>query len=403
MDGHKQVRQEGTRDDQWLARLVALSCFLSNISQLPKLVSLGLTQMLNMPIWIILLGYLFIMRQIRPTLQLVRPLFALLFAIIGIMLCTLVSGNSYFNSSVFTCLLLSLLIYCLGGFCGCNIPEEGLRKILWTYALSAALVAVFIYVEFFSSGFDLSSRVYAYASKNSISQIIFTSITILMFLKPNEGRLLRCGRILILCSEILLIILLRSRATLVGFLFSLIYIVAGKQFDKKLKHVLLAVFAVCFVILLVNQDALDVVFNQILFAGRDITDIDSLSSGRISILRSFPSRIEGHWLTGVGALYFECFPLSVILQFGIIVGSIILGISYLPIAKCVFYYKRDSVYIEIFVIICVAYAINSLFEGLAPIGPGAKCYFMWLLYGLILGQQKRMWLQTKGREDDGEH
>ena len=32
--------------------LVALACFLSNISQLPFLVSAGMTQKLNMPMWL---------------------------------------------------------------------------------------------------------------------------------------------------------------------------------------------------------------------------------------------------------------------------------------------------------------------------------------------------------------
>ena len=126
----------------------------------------------------------------------------------------------------------------------------------------------------------------------------------------------------------------------------------------------------------------NMVVNNIMFAGRDASSLDSLTSGRVSILSEFPMLIDGHWLTGVGALYFECFPVSCILQFGVITGSIIIGISYIPIIKGI-RFDRSDIYTSIFVIVCIGYGINSIFEGLAPIGPGVKCYFMWLLYGIL--------------------
>ena len=43
--------------------LVALACFFSNISQLPFFVSTGMTQKLNMPMWIILLLYIFLKKK----------------------------------------------------------------------------------------------------------------------------------------------------------------------------------------------------------------------------------------------------------------------------------------------------------------------------------------------------
>ena len=106
---------------------------------------------------------------------------------------------------------------------------------------------------------------------------------------------------------------------------------------------------------------------------------------RVSIVSEFPTLIEGHWLTGIGSLYFECFPLSCILQFGIITGSIIIGIAYLPVIKSL-KLDRTNVYSSILVIVCIGYGINSIFEGLAPIGPGVKCYYMWLMYGILFAR-----------------
>lgn len=388
------VGHNACKDDKILERLRMLACFLSNISQLPYFVSSGITRMLNMPVWVLVLGYLVMKGQIQLTHKIARPLYALYVVIAGMLVLSIFWENSYFNSSVFSNLFLSLFIYCLGGFAGRYISEEGLRAILWTYAVSAFLVSVSIYTQFFASGFDLSSRVYAYSSKNSISQIILTSVMILMFLKANERKTFKYIKALIILFEIVIMVLLRSRATIVGFLACLIYIILGKQFNKKLKKFLLLMLFAGIVVVLTNSKISNIVFDQILFAGRDASDIDALTSGRASILKTFPTRIAGHWLTGVGALYFECFPLSVILQFGIVIGPIILGISYLPIISC-FFYKQNQECIEIFTSVCVIYAINSVFEGLAPIGPGAKCYFMWLLYGLILGQQKRIWMQQE--------
>ena len=101
----------------------------------------------------------------------------------------------------------------------------------------------------------------------------------------------------------------------------------------------------------------------------------SVQISEFLLVSEFPALIEGHWLTGIGSLYFECFPLSCILQFGIITGSIIIGIAYLPIIKSL-KFDRTNVYSSILVIVCIGYGINSIFEGLAPIGPGVKCYYI---------------------------
>ena len=134
-----------------------------------------------------------------------------------------------------------------------------------------------------------------------------------------------------------------------------------------------------------NENLFDMFVGNIMFAGRDASSLDSLTSGRVSIVSEFPALIEGHWLTGIGSLYFECFPLSCILQFGIITGSIIIGIAYLPIIKSL-KFDRTNVYSSILVIVCIGYGINSIFEGLAPIGPGVKCYYMWLMYGILFAR-----------------
>lgn len=183
----------------------------------------------------------------------------------------------------------------------------------------------------------------------------------------------------------MLLMLLKSRATIIGFGICLLYIILGKQFNRKMKYFLIMVIMVGVIALLVNDNLFDMFIGNIMFAGRNASNLDSLTSGRVSIITEFPVLIRNHWLTGIGSLYFECFPLSCILQFGIITGTIILGVSYLPLLKCL-QFNRKNIYCSIFILICIGYAINSLFEGLAPIGPGVKCYYMWLMYGILLAR-----------------
>lgn len=370
------------KKNKGLVWLLVLACFLSNISQLPGVVSAGLTQKINMPIWIIFLGYLFLSKNIKVYYRML-PIIALLgMSGIGILVLEFFNGINYYTSSIFNCLLLSIFIYFLGECSGSNLDSEDINKVMLSYVLSTVIVSIAIYLEYFSSGINLSSKVYAYSSKNSISQIIFTAIVILMFTKFENHRLLNSLRLLLIVFQVFLLMLLRSRATIIGFIICLLYIIVGRNFNTKIKYSLCLILGVTAVLLLFNDNFSSIFFNNILFAGRDASNLNSLTSGRLTIVQSFPNKIEGHWLTGTGPTYFECFPLSAILQFGIVVGTMILIISYTPIFKC-FQLRRTSEFGDIFVVICMGYAINSLFEGLAPIGPGVKCYFMWLLFGVL--------------------
>lgn len=368
--------------------LVAVACFLSNISQVPFFVSSGMSQKLSMPMWIILLLYVFWTKQVTVYKNTIKIYYAVGLVFVLIVFLSIITDNSYFTSSVFQCLFLSFFICCLGTFVGKQFTDESLKMICLSYVLSAIIVAISIYIEYFATGFDIASKQYAYASKNSISQIIFTSIVILMFVNFERFKIFNIIKILPIIFEFVLLMLLKSRATIIGFAICLLYIIFGKQFNKKLKY-LLAIFVIVGTLaLFINENLLNMVVNNIILSGRDSSDIDAISSGRVSILSEFPTLIQGNWFTGIGAIYFECFPLSCVLQFGIVTGIVIIGISYTPIIDAM-KFNKTNLYSSIFVIVCIGYGINSIFEGLAPIGPGVKCYFMWLLYGILCARRAK--------------
>lgn len=375
------TRTEGLNNNA-LALLLSIACILSNLSQLPFFVNAQLTQKINMPIWIVVAGYAAIVCNTNISIKTLKLLGLFIFATIGVLLFSLLTNGYYFQSSILKCTILSLFIYIIGELSGRAISKEAIRTITLSYAYSAAVVALFIYRQYFSDGFNLESRVYAYASKNSISQIIFTSIVIFMFIHTNETKISRFVHVSCIIFETLMIMILRSRATIVGFLLCVLFIVYKKDFNRKIRRILLFSIGITAIVILLSDRAWNVLINNILLASRDSANMDSLTSGRASIIASFPERIEGHWLTGIGSCYFECFPLSCLLQFGFIIGGAFLVIAYTPLIESIKLEQKDE-YLSTLLVICIGYSINSIFEGLAPIGPGVKCYFMWLLFGLI--------------------
>lgn len=366
-----------------IPNLLVAACFLSNLSQLPIFVNAGLTQKLNTPIWIVLLLVLIIAKRIVFYRRMLYIIITALFISAGLMVLQMFTNQDYFSSSIISCLIMSLFIYVIGEWTSPYLNLSSIKKIFISYTISTLIVSIAIYVEYFSSGFDLTSRVYAYSSKNSISQIIFTAVVLLMLMETPKKKLVVVLRWSVVIFLVFLMFLLRSRATLAGFLFCAFYIVCEGRIDKKIKYpVCIALIAVSFAVLF-DENVSTILIDNILFASRDVTDFNSLSSGRLAIIEKAPQLLEDHWLTGIGSMYFECFPLSVILQFGVLVGPFILYISYLPFFKC-FKFRKEGNLGRVFFVVCIGYVINSMFEGLAPIGPGVKCYFLWLLFGILI-------------------
>ena len=152
----------------------------------------------------------------------------------------------------------------------------------------------------------------------------------------------------------------------------------------------ICIVAFGFIVMLVfNREFNNFIFNKVILANRNVTNLNDLTSGRVNIISNFPQLIKGNWLTGIGPMYYECFPLSAILQFGITGGVLCIIISLQPLWKSfVFRHTSDTWYL--LYLIAIGYSVNGLFEGLAPFGPGVKCYYMWLLFGFLMGQKTNL-------------
>lgn len=374
------------RKNRFIEYSLYLGCFLTNISQLPIFVQAGLTQRLAFPGWILLTIAIFISRKIRMTKSVITQICFGVALIIWLLLDSLLISMFQFRSSIFYSYMISLFIFTLGSWVSEYVNERVFENINKIFVVSIFLVSANIFVEFFGVGYDLSTRFYEYSSKNSVSQIIFTALILLIIRYTPQNAVGWLTKIGVIVFEMYVILLLRSRATLVSLLLCILVMVLARDTNRKMKAIICIVTLGVIVMLVVNEEFNNFIFNKVILANRSVANLNDLTSGRVSIISRFPQLIKGHWLTGIGPMYYECFPLSAILQFGIAGGILCIIISLQPLYKSfIFRHTSDEWYLLF--LIAIGYSVNGLFEGLAPFGPGVKCYYMWLLFGLLMGRK----------------
>ena len=360
-----------------------LTIAMSGLSQLPFFAENQSTQLMAYSGWIIFAVCLILSKRLFLSKEIVHVFFAIVVMCAILLVVSLFTGKSYFNSSMLYSLFISFLIMVLGNICGDLISDYSLNRAFFIYIISSFVVAVTIFIQYFGFSFDLTGRGYLYGSKNSFAQILLTSVTTLIIIYHPEKRFWRWFKTICLVFELFMIVVLKSRATILSTILCLLLIVLASQLNRKMKYVICSAGTLIILVLFVNEELANNIINNILFAGRNLNDINDLSSGRYDIIKSFPYLLKDNVLFGIGATYFECFPLSAVLQFGIIGGLTTIIISLLPLFKSYINRKRNKYWMFLF-IISAGYAMNGLFEGLTPLGPGIKCYFLWLMYGIFL-------------------
>lgn len=360
-----------------------LGCLLSNISQLPLFVRTGLTQRLAFPGWILLAVSIFLSGRVKIRKPVLNQLGLGFIFVTWLLIESLIFRKRQFSSSMFYSYMISLFIFLLGSWSSEYVDDRVLKNINSIFVGSMLVVTTNIFVEYFGVGYNLATRLYAYSSKNSVSQIIFTAI-ILLIVRYRPQRIIgRIVKSITVAFELYVVLLLRARATLASLILCILVLIFAKDTNKKTKGAISIVAVGVIILLFTNAQFNNFIFNDVLFAGRNAADLDDLTSGRVTIITSFPKLISGNWFTGIGPTYYECFPLSAILQFGLIGGIICIVISLQPLLKSsISRHFSEGWYLLL--LIAIGYSVNGLFEGLTPFGPGVKCYYMWLLFGIML-------------------
>ena len=304
------------------------------------------------------------------------------------LLSTFFASINYFNSPTIHSLYISLFVFIIGLLAGRKLNENDVVVCFRWYMWGAVILSLFFFIKGIPTGFNLNSRQYFSLDKNSMGQIIATAACILILDKKGLQSRKTLYNIIIGIFLIVNVFLLRSRTSILCFAFSLLIILASRVTSKKVKRWMF-VFAVVFVVILFTNDTLrNVFFNGILLANRSLTDLNDLTSGRFNIYLNFGNLMNGNWLSGNGGRYYESFYLSAFVQFGFVVGSILI-LSVLYVIGCTRKVYRHIEYGFLLYILAISYSMNGVFEGLPPVGPGIKNFALWLLLGFGLAHYSR--------------
>ncbi len=369
----------------------ALVCFLSNLSQLPLLVGLGLSSTIAIFVWLCFTGYC-VLYGINWRIG--TSLIPLILCSVGILsflvISEFVSGMAYLSSSLVYPFFLSMFILFLGYNIGEYINKKDLEWITFAYIAGAVFVGGNIFFEYLINA-DVADRVYAYASKNSIAQILLTAFLLLVFCKiAGKKARVKVVSISLAMFFAISILLLKSRATIFAFPFLLLFaFLLGSKKDKYFRWKVVLLITAIVVYFVFFPQMYESIINDIILGGRGNESLDEISSGRVSEWESFFDDLGGGWLWGIGAVKRESLILTSILSFGFPIGLLFIGIALVPLFYAVRRLKNGKIITKLLFYIAFCYFINSIFEQLAPFGPGVKCYFLWLIFGFNLAQNKQ--------------
>lgn len=370
------------KENNLTGNFLVLVCVLTNLSQMPYLVENQITRYISIPMWLLFAVYCLYINQWKLYLRgilmpIVLGCFFAIYYFVGQMFIP-----AYKNSELVTPIFMCIFILLVGSMVGSHLNEKHLQNVGTAYIWSGICVAANVFITYIY-GNSLSGGYYLYASKNSVSQILLTVwILILVFKLGKKGFFITCIYIIAFGFITFCMLALKSRATIIGMPIVLIGVLLSNKRNRKSKCFVIAILVVM-ILLLMQEDIYNTFVNDILFAGRDTSSLESISSGRSSEWSEFWNDIKGFELFGQGRNKRESLILTSLLEFGFLGGSIILLLAIYPIYYGIKYIKKTNPWRLCFILIAITYAVNGIFEQLAPFGPGVKCYFLWLLFGIM--------------------
>lgn len=371
--------------DKKTAYLLLFVCAMTNLSQMPVFVELGITRFFSIPVWIVLAAQCLLHNNwvIRFKTVTVPIVLACIFAVYYMAVSLFIPQYSMaLPSQVF----MSIFILAVSVMTGDELQDEDIYKVFTTYIVTGLVVCVNVFISYIY-GNSLEGFDYLYDSKNSVSQILLTVWTLIILYKfKGQTKLKIVGYAIALMFVTYCMLALKSRATLIAMPLVVLLILCNGKSHKAARRVALALTAVA-IVLLLNDDIYNTVVNEILLAGRGTEDMNMITSGRADEWKTFWSDWDGYELFGQGRRKRESIILTALLEFGIVGGGIILVLAVYPIYWGIQYLKKTNPFYLCFMIIAVVYFVNGIFEQLAPFGPGVKCYFLWMMLGLLSARQ----------------
>ncbi|MBO5641669.1 MAG: O-antigen ligase family protein [Prevotella sp.] len=308
-------------------------------------------------------------------------------------ICEAVTGISYLNVDVYN-MTLSLMI---------GITSYSLLRNYYTPSLllciaiismvGSIILCVYLY-ELYFIDYDLADRLYAYKAKNSMGQILFNS-SILIALYPNvRNTILKILQISSIGIIFIMLCMLKSRATLIGVLFTISYMIIQSK-NLKVRWFTIVLCSLIVIYILRNDAAYDTIVNGIMFAGRDAQDVNELSSDRVYTISQALNVIPQNLWVGIGNKYIDSMPIAMVLQFGVC-GAMIVFLYIGALFNKVRSLDRNiKIHISTYLLL-IAMMLNSLFEAQPPFGPGIKCFILWMAIGFSFAYEKNIRYSVRG-------
>ena len=371
----------------FIGNSMCLAVIISNLSQMSVFVESGKTQLLSLPAWGGVIAVCLFM-NLRPKVSKIR---GVVFGFICFIIYAFIIGvinEEYSHSQLTKVIPLSFGMLIIGSSIGKNITYNDLERIYASYIISSFLVGLDVFNIYFL-GQDWNSRSYLYDEKNSFSQIMLTSWIFILFAKIQTSKFLsRIIYLLIFLFITLEIVIMKSRATIICMPLVIGIAAANGKVSPRFKQFSILILII-FAFLMIDRDFSDFIINSILYGGRDSTDINDISSGRSDEWVAFFDDWTNPVL-GVGRCKRESIILTALLEFGIIGGIPILLLAFYPVTFLLKNYRRykSNIHFLIFTALAISYVLNGIFEQLAPFGPGVKCYFLWIMLGVLASKNK---------------
>lgn len=300
--------------------------------------------------------------------------------------CEAITGKNYIGADIKN-ICISIFVLSISFVFGLQIHDfkKKINNVALLFFIISFIYGLVVYFRYLK-GADMFSIIYAYSDKNSAAQI-FLSACIIMFTlyKPSN----RINKILLYCFIAILLYLmfiLKSRATLLGFFFVVTYFTFAYE-NKKVRYVFFAGISLILLYILTSPTLYKTVVEGILFANRDASDLNSLSSGRVELLSSCIQLFLTNPFIGIGNKYFDCFPVIILTQYGMLGASIIFTFIGKVVKDCFCVLDKSNKLDLCAFLLMVTYLLDSLFEAQPPFGPGVKCFPLWMIWGIMLSNK----------------
>lgn len=365
---------------------MAICTFLTIISQLPQLVDMGLSSNVSRIVWLSFFAIVLLAQKGRielPTTGLVFMGGYFFFTLMA----SVIMDRSYYGTSLFSSVIMSFFIFVVGLGIGREITEKDLLRCAKTYVIASTILALVLYFTIYDT-YDISSAVYGYGSKNSAGVILFTALLIAFVCGWREkARLNNLINLAIIVLLLLMVLIMKVRAMIVCIPVVALVAVIKAPFKRSIR---LPIILLCIGVLIALQidEVYDLMINDILFAGRG-DDFVSASSGRTEQWAALFDNLQGKELLGDGITEQESLILTALLQCGIPMGIAIIWYALWPLKKMLYWSRRHKDnFVFLLFLVALVYFIDAIFEQLAPFGPGARCFYLWLMFGIMVARDR---------------